>query len=385
MIYLDNAATSWPKPPQVMNAMQNYFYKVGGSPGRSGHFLSVEAGKIVFEARELLAELFNAPDPQRIVFTKNATEGLNFVLLTLLKPGDHIITTSMEHNSVMRPLRYLERKGIEVTVVQCDGEGRVSLDDLKKSIKAHTKMIVVNHASNIVGTVQPVDKIGKIAKEHKCIFVVDCAQTAGSINIDLAKMNIDIVAFTGHKGLLGPQGTGGLCLNSNIDLPPLLYGGTGSNSETETQPIHMPDKLESGTLNTIGIAGLSAGVKFILNTGISKIESYDQQITQYFIDEILKYPELELYGPREAIEKTGVISVNLKGVVCSEVGTILDRFFNIMTRTGLHCAPTAHKTIGTFSQGGTIRFGLGYFNTEKEVKKTIDALEEIIEKNIAGD
>lgn len=379
MIYFDNGATSWPKPPEVIESMEHYLRVVGGSPGRSGHRLSTEAGRLVFETRELVAQLFNISASEQIAFTKNITEGLNYCLLTQLNPGDHVITTSMEHNSVMRPLRYLESQGLEITVIPCDTLGRCQPEDFEKAIKTNTKMIIVNHASNIIGTIQPLEAIGEIAQTHNCLFAVDVAQTAGVLDLDVQKMHIDILAFTGHKGLLGPQGTGGIYFDPSIKVKPLIYGGTGSNSEFEAQPLHMPDVLESGTLNAVGIVGLGAGIRFILEKGLKNIRNHEEELTQYFIDNLITVPGVTLYGPLNAQERTAVISLNIENTVCSEVGTILDEFFNIMTRTGLHCAPSAHKTIGTFPQG-TVRFSFGIFNTLDEIKTSITAIKELAAK-----
>lgn len=380
MIYFDNGATSWPKPPQVLESMENYLKNIGGSPGRSGHRLSTEAGRLIFETRELAAQLFNISDPQQIAFTKNITEGLNYCFLTHLQAGDHVITTSMEHNSVMRPLRYLEKQGIEISVVQCDKVGYCPPQEIENAIKENTKMIVVNHASNIIGTIQSLEAIGNIAKKHNTLFVVDAAQSAGVIDIDVEKMHIDILGFTGHKSLLGPQGTGGIYFHPALKVKPLIFGGTGSNSEFETQPIYMPDVLESGTINAVGLVGLGAGIRYILTKGLKGIREHEQTLTQYFLDNLHNFPGVELYGPMDAKKRTAVISLNIENVVCSEVGSILDQVFDIMTRTGLHCAPSAHKTIGTFPRG-TVRFSFSLFNTLEEVKETVEIIKELARKS----
>jgi len=380
MFYFDNGATSWPKPPQVLESMEYYLKEVGGSPGRSGHRLSAEAGRLIFATRELAAELFNISDPQQIAFTKNITEGLNYCLLTQLEPGDHVITTSMEHNSIMRPLRYLERRGVEITIIQCDSFGHCLAQDIENAIKANTKMIVVNHASNVIGTIQTLEAIGSVAQKYNCLFVVDAAQSAGALSIDVEKMQIDVLGFTGHKSLLGPQGTGGIYFNPAVNIKPLIFGGTGSNSEFEIQPSYMPDVLESGTINAVGLAGLGAGIRFILDKGIENIKKHEQGLTQYFIDNLHNFPGIKLYGPEDAKKRTAVVSLNIENTVCSEVGTVLDQVFDIMTRTGLHCAPSAHKTIGTFPQG-TVRFSFGIFNTMDEVKNTVEIIKELAIKS----
>lgn len=376
MIYCDNGATSWPKPPQMLEQMTHFVNDIGGSPGRSGHTASVEAERIAFGVRESLAEMFNIKDPQQIAFTKNITESLNYVIQTQLKPGDHVITSSMEHNSVMRPLRMLEDKGLELTVVQCDSEGFLDAAKVKEAIKPNTKMIVVNHASNVVGTIQDVEAVGKVAHEAGVLFTVDAAQSAGLIPIDVEKMHIDFLCVTGHKGLLGPTGTGAVYANPAIKVTPLMLGGTGSNSEFEKQPEVMPDVWESGTMNIIGVAGLSGSLAFLKEVGVANVHKREVMLTQRFIDGIKDVPCVILYGPHDASKKTAVTSINIEGAVCSEVGKVLDQAFGIMTRTGLHCSPAAHKTIGSFPQG-TVRFGFSYFTTEEEVDEVIEAVKQI--------
>ena len=376
MIYCDNGATSWPKPPQMLAEMTHFINEVGGSPGRSGHTLSMESERIAFGVRNTLSKMFNIADPQQIAFTKNVTEALNYVIQTMVESGDHVITTSLEHNSVMRPLRLMESKGLELTVVQCDALGFCSVDKIRESIKPNTKMIVINHASNVIGTIQDVTAIGKIARENNLIFVIDSAQSAGLIPIDVEAMNIDFLCFTGHKGLLGPTGTGGVYANPRFALKPLMAGGTGSNSDLEVQPEVMPDVWENGTLNIVGIAGLAGSLAFVNQVGVSAIHQREMELTQAFIDGVKDVPGVTVYGPLDAAKKTAVTSINIDGVVCSEVGDILDRAFGIMTRTGLHCAPAAHKTIGTFPKG-TVRFGFSYFTTMEEIQKVIEAVKEI--------
>lgn len=373
MIYLDNAATSWPKPPAVLEAMTKFMNEIGANPGRSGHSLSIEAGKVVFKARENVARLFNISRLQRIVFTKNITEALNYVLLTMLQAGDHVITTSMEHNSVMRPLRHLEKKGVELTVVDADTEGSCNAFDISEAIKQNTRMVVVNHGSNVTGTIQDIQAIGEICKDKKVLMVVDSAQTAGVIPIDVEKMNIDILCFTGHKGLFGPMGTGGVYLSDTINPVPLLYGGTGSLSDLEEQPNFLPDIWESGTMNTVGIAGLGAGIGFILDTGLETIRNHEKRLTRFFIDQLKDVENITLFGPSDENRKTAVASINIRELVCSDIGQALDQAFGIMVRTGLHCAPAAHKTIKTFPTG-TVRFSFSYLTTMEELKQATDAI-----------
>ena len=381
IIYFDNAATSWPKPPGTIAAMQNYMQNVGGSPGRSGHRLSLEAARIVFNTRDKLAQLFNVPDPLRIVLTKNATEGLNIAILGLLKSGDHVITSGMEHNSVMRPLRIMEARGAEITVIPCDVDGLIDPENILKAIKKNTKAIFITHASNVTGTVMPVADIGRIAQERDLILCLDASQTAGCYPVDVKEMNIDLLAFTGHKALFGPSGTGGLYIRENLEklIEPVYLGGTGSRSEVEEQPDFMPDRYESGTPNTIGITGLQAGVEFILSKGIAQIKSEEEKLVQMFIDGISKLPEIIIYGQKSVKRRSPAVSFNIIGMDPAAVSMQLDDRFGIMSRSGLHCAPSAHKTIGTFPSG-TVRFSFSCFNTEEQVVFSIEALKIIIQE-----
>jgi len=375
-IYLDNAATSWPKDPAVLTAMQQYLETTGGNPGRSGHSLSVSAARIVFEARDSLARLFNASSPERIIFTKNGTEALNMILFGVLGAGDHVITSSMEHNAVMRPLRHLEALATRLSVVRCDATGQLDPADIKKAITPKTKLIIMTHASNVTGTILPVTAVGAIAREAGVPFAVDAAQTAGCLPLDTQAACIDFLAFTGHKGLGGPQGTGGLVLGPDADLPPLLHGGTGSMSDFEYQPGFLPDKLESGTLNAIGIAGLGAAVRELEKSGVAQAAAHKQHLVRAFCRELAVLPGVKVFGPADPAFNAGVVSVSLAGLVCSEVGLALDKVFGILTRTGLHCAPAAHKTTGSFPQG-TVRFSFGRFNTAAEVALAASALARI--------
>ncbi|MEQ8152360.1 MAG: aminotransferase class V-fold PLP-dependent enzyme [Smithellaceae bacterium] len=378
MIYFDNAATSWPKPPETIAAMQNYLQNIGGSPGRSGHRLSIEAARIIFAAREKLAELFNIPDPLRIVLTKNATEALNIAIFGLLKPGDHVITSGMEHNSVMRPLRLMEARGIRITVIPCDKTGLLDPAQIAGAIEKNTKAIFITHASNVTGTVLPVADIGRIARDHDLVLCVDAAQTAGSYPIDVLDMNIDLLAFTGHKSLLGPSGTGGLYIREGLEknITPLCVGGTGSRSEMEAQPDFMPDRYEAGTPNTAGFAGLRAGVEFVLSRGLDEIKSKEENLTKVFIEGIGNLPGITLYGQTSVDQRIPVVSFNIDGMDPAAVAWEIDERFKIMSRSGLQCAPAAHKTIGTYPVG-TVRFSFSYFNTEEQIIQSIEALEQI--------
>jgi len=400
MIYFDNAATSWPKPPGVIEAMVHFMKEVGANPGRSGHRLSVEAGRIVYEAREAVAELFNIEDPLRIVFGHNVTEALNLALRGYLRPGDHVITSSMEHNSVMRPLRALEREGVELTVVACSPEGFLDPADVEAAIRPNTVMVILNHGSNVVGSLLPVAEAGRICRQHDLLLLVDAAQTAGAYPIDVEADNIDLLGFTGHKALCGPMGTGGLYIGPRVDLKrfePLKRGGTGSRSELEEQPDFLPDLCESGTANTVGLAGLGAGVRFVLEQGVENIRRREEELTAQLIEGLKAIPStgpsagpstgsgqgsgqgsgrrpgVTVYGGCDAARQTATVSFNVAGLEPSEVGLRLDEEYGILCRVGLHCAPSAHRTIGTFPTG-TVRFGLSYFNTLEEVERAIEAV-----------
>jgi len=377
MIYFDNAATSWPKPPGVAEAMVHFLNEVGANPGRSGHRLAVESGRIVYQTREAVAELFGAPDPLRIVFGQNATEAINLALNGLLRPGDHVITSSMEHNSVMRPLRALERQGVELTVVQCTSAGFLDPADVAAAaIRPHTALIALNHASNVVGTLLPVAEVGRIAREHDVLLLVDAAQTAGAYPIHVQADGIDLLAFTGHKSLYGPMGTGGLVIGERVDvsrLEPLKRGGTGSRSEREEQPDFLPDMCESGTPNAVGLAGLGAGLRWVRERGVDAIRAHEMMLTQRLIDGLLNIPGVTVYGGHDAARQTATVSFNIAGLDCSEVGLRLDEEYGILCRVGLHCAPAAHRTLGTFPVG-TVRFGLGAFNTADEVDAALLAV-----------
>ncbi|MBN2179485.1 MAG: aminotransferase class V-fold PLP-dependent enzyme [Deltaproteobacteria bacterium] len=375
-IYMDNAATSWPKPEETLTAMATYAQSVGANPGRSGHSMSVDAGRVIFDTREAAADLFGVINPLRLIFTKNATEALNIAILGLLKPGDHVITSGMEHNSVMRPLKAMEKRGVEVSVIPCSSSGEMNPDDVNRAIMTSTRAIYLTHASNVTGTIMPISEVGTIARDKEIIFCVDAAQTAGVIPINVEEMSVDLLAFTGHKSLFGPQGTGGLYIRDGLEgkISPLTMGGTGSSSESLEHPDFLPDKFESGTPNTIGIAGLGAGIQFIKRTGIEKIRKKEQELTAMLIEGIASIPGATLYGCRDEKRQTAVISFNIEGMSPAEVALALDEEFNIMSRPGLQCAPAAHHTTGTFP-GGTVRLSPGYFLEKEDVEKCIVALE----------
>ena len=400
LIYLDNAATSFPKPPQVQEAMLHYMNEVGANPGRAGHQLSVRASRIVQRARESMAALFNIADPSRIVFTLNVTEALNTVICGVVNHGDHVLTTAMEHNSVMRPLKHLEKAGvISLTVAPCDHRGFLRMDQFKKLVRDETRLVVVNHASNVCGTIQDLGAIKKAIGDIP--LLVDAAQTAGCLPIDVAADKIDFLAFTGHKGLMGPQGVGGFYVGGGRSVRPLIRGGTGSVSEQLEQPDFLPDALESGTRNNVGIAGLGAAVDFILKEGVDRIRRHETALTAELLQRLYKAVGLTIYGPLEAELQTATLSftfdsimpmdedpgytgcgsVNLawmeEGMPVGEAGERLDEEYDILVRVGLHCAPTAHRTLGTFPEG-TIRISMGYFNTPEEIARTADAILKIL-------
>lgn len=379
MIYLDNAATSFPKPvevyEEVLNCMKNY----AANPGRSSHDMSIKAATKIIETRESICKLFNTSDPMNIIFTSNATEALNIAIKGVIKQGDHVISTVIEHNSVLRPLNSLSKKGVCVKLLDVDENGYISIADLKNNIKKNTKAIIINHASNVIGTVQNIKAIGEIAKKNGVLFIVDASQSAGVIPIDVNTANIDLLAFPGHKGLLGPQGTGGLFIRPGIELTTIKEGGTGSNSDSVEQPLFLPDRLESGTLNTPGIAGLYEGIKYIQNTGIEKIRKKEEELTEYLLSELTKLPYIKIYGSKLAADRCAVISINVYGNDSSFVGYSLNKR-GIAVRTGYHCAPLIHKILGTCNNG-TVRVSLGYFNDYNDIEKLIIALKEIYNSN----
>ncbi len=381
MIYLDNAATSFPKPPQVIRAMNDFLERAGGNPGRSGHRLSVEAGRIVYDAREAIAELFGARDPLRVIFTLNATHALNLALRGILRAGDRVITTGIEHNAVMRPLRALEREGVRVAVVPCARDGSLDLSALRDALRLGARLVVVNHASNVIGTILPIAEIARRARAAGAWVLVDAAQTAGVVPIDIEAMEIDLLAFTGHKGLYGPPGTGGLVLGERVDaamIEPLMRGGTGSRSEFEEQPDDLPDKFECGTPNGVGIAGLGAGVRFVLERGIETIRAHEVALTRALIEGLSEIPGVTVYGTRDAELQTATVSFTVANRRVSEIGLRLDEEFGVLCRVGLHCAPSAHRTIGTFPEG-TVRFASSVFTTLEEIRAALDAVRRIVQ------
>ncbi|MCR4440507.1 MAG: aminotransferase class V-fold PLP-dependent enzyme [bacterium] len=378
-LYLDNAATTWPKPPAVRQAMVQFMDKVGANPGRSGHRMSLAAARLLYRGREEIAALVGCDDPLRVVFCANATAALNLALHGLLNPGDHVVCTSMEHNSVMRPLRVLEQGGVLLTVVQCSVTGELTCAAVEQAITPRTRLIVATHASNAVGTLLPVDELAQLATKRNVLLLVDAAQTLGAIPLDLRQTPIDLLAFTGHKALFGPMGTGGLVIGPRVPLSalkPLLQGGTGSRSEEEEQPDFLPDKYESGTPNVVGVAGLAAGVRWLRRQGVETIRAREEKLTAHLLSGLKNVAGVTIYGPDSAARRAPVVLFNVEGKDPAVVAQRLDRQYGIMCRPGLHCAPRAHRTIGTFPQGA-VRFSLSAFTTRRQIERAVQAVARI--------
>lgn len=381
-IYLDNAATSYPKPEAVYRAVDDCLRNVGASSGRGAYRRALEADQIVYRARRSLARLFNVRDVSRIVFTGNVTESLNLAMKGLFRPGDHVVTTGMEHNAVWRCLKVLEaQRGVRVTAVPCRPDGTLDPEQITAAFRPETRLVVMLHASNVTGTLLPVTEVGAAAARRGIPLLVDAAQTAGVYPIDVEKMNISLLAFTGHKGLLGPPGTGGLYVAPGIALEPLKEGGTGGESILEHQPDTLPDRFEAGTLNVPGIAGLGAAVDFILAEGVERIRAREMELTAYALDALRRLDGITVYGPGDPTRQVAVISINVLDMKPEEVALLLDTRYGIEMRAGLHCAPAAHRTVGTVDRG-TLRLGLGYFNTKKEIDCLAEALREIIRERL---
>ncbi|WIF94107.1 aminotransferase class V-fold PLP-dependent enzyme [Caminicella sporogenes] len=374
-VYLDNGATSFPKAPGVAESMIYYINNVGCNINRGAYDTSYEAENVVFETRELICKLFNFDKPENVIFTKNITESLNILIKGLIKKGDHVIVSSMEHNAVMRPINSLVKKGVEFSRVMCDEFGRLKSEDIKKYIKENTKAVIMTHASNVCGTVLDLEEVGKICRERNIKFIIDSAQTAGFLDLDYKKLGADAVAFTGHKGLLGPQGIGGFIINDNLvsEMESLIEGGTGSLSEYELQPDYMPDKFEAGTLNIPGIYGLNAALKYLNKEGLEAIRQKELYLVKHFLEKINNIEGIRLVGKNDIKDRTGVVSIDFKNHDNAEISYRLYKEFGIKTRCGLHCAPSAHKTLKTFPNG-TVRFSFSHFNTVGEVNYTVDSI-----------
>ncbi|PLX88463.1 MAG: cysteine desulfurase [Desulfuromonas sp.] len=376
-IYLDNAATSFPKPDSVVKAVEQTLRHNAANPGRGGHHLSLEAGRLVMETREVLANLFGIGDAASVAFTANATEAINIGLFGLLKHGDRVVTTSMEHNAVVRPLYALSQQGVEVVSVAADRQGRVAAADLMAACCPGTRMLVMSHCSNVTGTLQPIEEIGPWCRQRGILFMVDAAQSAGLFPIDVEEQAIDLLAVPGHKSLLGPPGTGFLYVRPDLHLRPLIYGGTGTYSSSESQPEEMPERLESGTLNTIGLAGLKAAAEFLEQTGLERIRVHEQALLAQLIEGLRGFQQISLYGPLDSDHHGGALSLAAEGVDPATMGFRLDREYGICCRVGLHCAPQAHRTIGTYPIG-TVRLSPGYFNTSADIDRVLSAVHELV-------
>lgn len=376
-LYFDNAATSWPKPEQVYSAAERYLRQACGNPGRSGHTRTLEADRLVYRVREALARFFNVSDPSRIVFTLNVTDALNMAIKGSVAAGDHVLFTAMEHNSVLRPLGGLRRAGlISTTMIPCSAEGYPDLDFLEKSFQPRTRLLIINHVSNVTGTILPLAEMAALARSRGVLVLVDAAQSAGTVSLDLSAVPVDMVAFAGHKGLLGPPGTGGLYVRPELDLKPWREGGTGSHSEMDLHPDTMPERLEAGTLNSPGLAGLYEGIKFIEETGLDTIREHELALRARLRRKLEEIDGITIYGPAAAERCSSVLSFTLAGIDCGQIGYILESSFGILCRTGLHCAPMAHQAIGTFPQG-TVRLSPGYFNSIADVDYLAGAIAEI--------
>lgn len=377
MIYLDSSATSFLKPPQVAEAVFRSFNTIGNA-GRGAHAPTLNASRLIYDTREKLAALFGTPDPSRIAFTCNATEALNIAIHGAIHPGEHVITTACEHNSVLRPLYLKEKEGTELTIIPADIKGRIRYDLLESSVKSNTSAIVLTHASNLSGNVTDLAFVSNFAKKHGLLLIVDASQTAGSLPINVVKMCIDILCFTGHKGLFGPQGTGGLYVREGLTLSPLKSGGSGIHSFDRQHPTDMPTALEAGTLNGHGIAGLNAGLDYILSTGVKNIHAKEISLARRFVNGISDISDLKLYGDIDTPLRTPIISLNIGNMSSASVSDILWEDYEICVRAGAHCAPLMHKTFGTEKQGA-VRFSFSCFNTEAEIDTAIQAMHEIAE------
>ena len=375
-IYLDNASTSFPKPKEVLDSINNFMINLGGNSGRGSSSSSLKSSHVIYNCREAIAQFFNFNKSENVIFTNNITSSLNILLNSIVQEGWHVITSTMEHNSVLRPLFKLkEERNIELTVVQADNNGFVAAADIDSAIKDNTKLVILSQASNVTGNIQPLKEIGELCRKKSIYFIIDTAQSAGSINVDFKELNCNALAFTGHKGLLGPQGIGGFIIDDDLNdiAKPVFVGGTGSMSYSLVQPDFLPDKFESGTLNTPGIAGLFSAINFINKETINAIHTKEMYLSRLLLDDLNNMDYVTLDGPNTTITRLSTFSINLNDMNSNEFSYYLDSKYNIITRTGLHCAPLAHKTIGTENMG-TVRISIGYFNTVEDIKSLIDAI-----------
>lgn len=403
MIYLDNAATSFHKPDSVIEAVASAMRHMGNS-GRGAHGASLDASRMIYDTRKMLAELFHAGDPSRVAFTANSTESLNIAIQGAFSPGDHVITTMMEHNSVLRPLYLMQERGVELTILPADTAGNVRYEDFEAAVKENTKGVVCTHASNLTGNPVDVARIGRICRERGLIFIVDASQSAGVFDIDMEQMGIDVLCFTGHKSLMGPQGTGGICVREGVSLRPLLAGGSGVHSYSKTHPAEMPTALEAGTLNGHGIAGLHAALLYIREKGTAQIRDWEMELMKRFYDGVRQIPGVTVYGDFSCLEywqqeeeageemlkaasldstaityRAPIVTINIRDYDSGEVADELASRYDIYTRAGAHCAPLMHEALGTVEQGA-VRFSISHFNTEEEIDQALQAVREIAEE-----
>lgn len=379
MIYFDNAATTLPKPECVVQAVAEAMCSLGNS-GRGVHSGALSASRIIYDTRAALAELFGAESPERIAFTANSTQALNIAIKGTLSPGDHVITTALEHNSVLRPLYELEERGTELTILPADPMGNICYEDIEKEIRPNTRAVVTTHGSNLTGNLLDIQKIGHIARKHGLIYIVDASQTAGVFDIDVRKMQIDILCFTGHKGLLGPQGTGGLYVREGVMVRPLLSGGSGVQTYLKQHPPQMPTALEAGTLNGHGIAGLGAAVRYLQETGLDTIRQKEQELMWAFYTQVRQIPGITVYGDFRSMERCAIVSLNVRDYDSGEVSDALSEEYGIATRPGAHCAPLMHKALGTVEQGA-VRFSFSHYNTKEEINIAVSALRELAQED----
>ena len=378
VIYLDNAATTMQKPEEVIEAVVQAMHSMGNA-GRGAHSASLEASRTIYDTRELLCRFFGGTDPRRLVFTSNSTESLNIAIKGLFEPGDHVITTMLEHNSVLRPLYEMEKRGVELTIIPADKKGVIDYNDIEKAIRPNTKAVVCTHGSNLTGNLVDIERIGKITRKNGLLLVVDASQTAGVFPIDVEKMQIDVLCFTGHKGLLGPQGTGGMYVREGIQIRPLKSGGSGVQTYSKSHPAEMPTALEAGTMNGHGIAGLHAAVEYIQRTGIDQIRKREQECMKRFYEGVIQVPGVKVYGDFDDMNRCAIVSLNIGDYDSSEVSDELLTEYRISTRPGAHCAPLMHEALGTVEQGA-VRFSFSHFTTDEEVDTAIKAIRELAEE-----
>jgi len=376
-VYLDNAATSWPKPETVYRAVDHFMREVGCTPGRGGHRREEEAQRIADETRAALAQLFHAPDPQGVAFTLNATQAINMALKGLLLPGDHVVTSSIEHNAMWRPLKALEKSGVEMTAVPSASDGVVDPAEVEAALRPHTRLVAMLHASNVLGTLLPIAEVGEIAHRHGALLLVDAAQTAGAYPIDMQAMGIDLLAFAGHKGTYGPHGTGGLVVRPGVEVETWVEGGSGVLSRPDTMPEELPMRLEAGTQNAAGLAGLLAGVRFVLEQGVERVRAHEMALAGRLIERLHAVPGLTILGPGDLERRTAVVSVTVQDYVPDQLAAVLDKVFDVATRAGLHCAPQAHRVAETLDRGA-LRFSPGFFTTNQEVDYAVESLQQAL-------